>query len=109
MTVWGYVPRIHVQTRLKQATRIAHTEYQLRSWPMQPFFRDRFLRDFRQRAPRVFVDAVAPGHFAFTDRSTDGFETWPELAAIIAEQFEWVGEADGCRVFIRTGPSPEPW
>ncbi len=72
---------------------------------MQPsryreYFRERFLSDVRTHPPRVFVDGVAPNAFTYKDRATEGFETFPALAAFVHEHYAQREEVTGVRIFV---------
>jgi hypothetical protein len=100
ISIWGWMPHYYVQTQTIMATRDAHTKPQLTPGPYQKYFRDRYLGDLRANPPKVFVDAVAPGAFAYNQRAADGFETFPALAAFIGEKYRLAEEVDGVRVFV---------
>jgi hypothetical protein len=67
--------------------------------PQQGYFRKRYVADIVQNGPAVFVDAVGPGEVLLTDRKSNGFETFPELAAVIHSQYELVCDVGGFRIF----------
>lgn len=101
LAMWGWEPRLYVETQLRQATREAHTVRQAEASPQRDYYRRRFVRDFVAARPPVFVDAVGEGNFIMQDRLALGHETLPELQALIAEQYHLVADREGFRVYVR--------
>ncbi len=99
MAVWGWVPRLHVESGLPPATRDGTTERQIIDHSLRQFYRQRYLFDLRRTRPRFFVEAISPGFFAFTNRATLGIQTWPELQAYVDTHYELAAEIDGFRIF----------
>lgn len=102
LTIWGWMPELHVETALPQGTRDAQTERMMNGGPMQEFYRERYLRDLIQRQPAWFVDAVGPRNFGYHDRDAFGHETVPALAQHIAIHYSQAVEQDGVRVYRRS-------
>ena len=100
VAIWGWMPHYYVQTQTIPATRDAHTKPQLTPGPYQEYFRSRFLSDLRAQPPPIFVDAVAPASFGYDDRTSQGFETFPALAAFIGEYYLPKEEVEGVRIFV---------
>jgi hypothetical protein len=101
LVVWGWAPGYHVETGLGQGSREAHCGLIIDPGPLQSHYRDRLLFDLRRNQPRWFIDAVAPGQFAYKDRRLFGHESFPELKEFIATRYEFIEEFDGVRIFRR--------
>ncbi len=112
LLVWGWMSEYHVQTGMWCANSDLVLEYlwatkqRLRPGEsyldlIPDYFKDRCLADFRRANPPVFVDAVAPESFWFEDRSMFGYETFPRLAALVAENYVLLYEMRGVRIFVR--------
>lgn len=109
MSVWGWVPRLHVESGLPPATRDGTTERQIIDHSLRQFYRQRYLFDLRRSRPRFFVEAISPGFFAFTNRATMGVQTWPELQAYLDDNYALAAEIDGFRIFqARETASDQP-
>jgi len=108
LSVWGWMPYFYVEADLPQATREAHTYGQIMPFPLQSFYRQRFLRDFARSSPRIFVDGVGGDNFGFKDRAAFAHETFPELADIISREFELVDEITESRIYLRKGGEVTP-
>jgi len=65
------------------------------------YFKQLYISDLKKHNPPVFVDAVAPEGFAFTDRALFGYETFPALAQYIDEHYQLQAEINGIRIFVR--------
>lgn len=99
LAMWGWNAQVHVETGLPQGTREAHTAFQLMDMPLRSFYRDRYMRDIKRWRPAWFVDAIGPNAFGFRDREIHGYETFPELAAFIREQYTFVSQEGDMRIF----------
>lgn len=99
--LWGWEPRLYVETNRRHATREAHSALQIYDTPMREFYRTRYLADLKRTRPSFFVDAVGPGHFAFTDRAQFGYETFPVLAVYVGAEYQLVADVEGTRIFAR--------
>ncbi|HEY4245415.1 MAG TPA: hypothetical protein VGM64_01100 [Lacunisphaera sp.] len=101
LAMWGWEPDLYVETGLAQATREAHSAFEIASTPLQSFYVSRYLGDMRRRKPQWFVDAVGSGGFMYTDRTLYGHEMHPELQHLVASEYEFVGEFGNERVYRR--------
>ena len=99
--VWGIITFCYVETGMRQATRSAHSQWEILEGPYNSYFRQRYLADLRLSAPPVFVDAVGPGNIAFEDRRLAHDALFPELATYIREHYIRVAEIAGARVYVR--------
>jgi len=102
LAVWGWAPRLHVDTGLPQGTRDGNTYRQIQdSAQRESHYRPRYLADFLAHRPAVFVDAVGPGAFQFDHRPYFAHETFPELAAAVAADYRLAADALGARLYVR--------
>ena len=101
VAIWGWAADYWVQTGTVMATRDVATHYEIYQTPHRDYFRAHYMADLRKAKPPVFVDAVAPSAFEFTERETCGYETFPELAKYISEHYELKEEVNGARIFVR--------
>jgi len=105
LAIWGWRSSLYVEASRPQATRQAHTETQIYPGPLQPYFLRRYLEDFQTSNPPVFIDAVGPGNFAFTDRNR-AHEAFPPLRAAIAARYTYVVTLGGARLYARNDRLP---
>jgi hypothetical protein len=108
IAIWGWMPHYYVETQTIMATRDAHTKPQLTPGPYQEYFRERFLSDIRTQPPPLFIDAVAPLSFGYKDRATQGFGTFPALAAFIDENYLLKEDVEGVRIFVLRDSKTRP-
>lgn len=101
MAVWGWHPEYYVYTKTIMATRDAQTVRSQEASGYRPYFRARYLKDLKASMPVVFVDGVTPTSFRFDDPKTQSHESFPELAAFIAEQYVLKEKVEGVRIFVR--------
>jgi len=125
MSVWGgWVCHYYVYASVPNATRDPGTVEAMSASPwtagmgdaVRHYYRQRYLADLRRAMPAFFVDAVSSSEFYLTDRKQLGHESWPELAALIADNYvkvfeNEVGPGDGTRVYMlkaRAARQPYP-
>jgi hypothetical protein len=101
LAMWGWEPNLYVETGLAQATREAHSAFEIATTPLQSFYVNRYLGDMNRRKPEWFVDAVGTGGFMYTDRALYGHEMHPGLQRLVASDYEFVGEFENERVYHR--------
>jgi hypothetical protein len=87
LSVWGWMPMFNVQSGLAPGTRDAIGHYVVTAGPYQGYFRNRYLKDLEKSRPVIFIDAVAKGAFIPNWTDDDKHESFPELAAFIAENY----------------------
>ena len=100
LVVWGWAPQYNVQTQMPQGVCDNHT-IRLVMGSDQRVHRARYLRNIQASRPPVFIDAVGPNSSWLNDRSTYGYEQFPELKRFIDQHYRLVGEIDKNRVFAR--------
>lgn len=100
LAMWGWRCSLYVEANRHQATREAHTEAQIYANPYQRYYLRRYLEDFQRADPPVFVDAVGPGNFAFTDRAR-AHEAFPPLRAWVQARYTLIADLDGARLYLR--------
>ena len=101
IAVWGWMPEFYVATGALLGTRDAITQFQIVPSSYRAYYRARYLADFATNRPAYFVDAVAPSTFAYHDPVTQGPESFPELARIVAADYRQIGESYGVRLYRR--------
>ena len=101
MAIWGWAPQYYVATGTIMGTRDAICQFQIEPRSLISYYRSRYLSDMNENVPEYFLDAVSPISFAFTDRSSQGFETFPELRRLISRSYHLVSEVDGLRLYER--------
>ena len=99
LAMWGWEPRLFVETGMVQGTREAASPYQLSAWPLQSFYIDRYRRDLLTRRPAWFVDAVGPGAFVYEDRAASGHETIAPIREVVARDYELVADLNSKRIY----------
>ncbi|MFN7198120.1 MAG: hypothetical protein ACK5UL_00475, partial [bacterium] len=101
MAVWGWASELYVDTGLVPAIRDSFSLWQIKPGSLQEYFLQRYAEDFINSNAKLFVDAVAPRMFFFTDRQTQGHEVFPEIAKVINENYRLVDEVQGVRIYIK--------
>lgn len=101
LTIWGWRGKYHVETQMPQGAAEAHTERCIFEHPLQQAYYQRFLRDLHEKQPKIFVDAVGPRGMWVQNRTTQGHEAFPELRDWIATHYDFIGEVDYTRVYVR--------
>jgi hypothetical protein len=93
MLIWGWMPQWYVWSGWMPATRDIITFYQIVPSPARGYFRDRMMTELRISPPDYIIDAVAPGSFGFIDPENEGLESFPELAAFVANDYVLLSSA----------------
>jgi hypothetical protein len=106
VAVWGRRTELYVITRRVSATRFPDSVAQFEPSPYLPYYRRLYMEDFLRAMPPVFIDAVGPGGFTYTDRSEAGYETFEELRQAVARDYHQTAEIDGARLFVRIDRLP---
>jgi hypothetical protein len=101
MAVWGWASELYVDTGLIQATRDSVSVWPILPGSLQEYFLKRYTDDLINSNAKLFVDAVAPRRFLFTDRKTHGHEVFPEIARVIKENYRLVDEVQGVRIYLK--------
>jgi hypothetical protein len=102
LVVWGWAAELYVDTGLIQAMREAiAVMYEMPPDPRREYFLKRFASDLAKSRADIFVDAVAPGRFAFVDRKTEGFDAFPEVAAVVKKYYAFKEEVEGVRIYTK--------
>jgi hypothetical protein len=104
MAVWGWRPDYYVKTKTIMATSDPGI-LALMVWSQyREYFRERFMSDLLGHPPRVIVDAVRPNELLFTDRATQGIESFPPLESFVRQHYTQQEEVAGLRVFVEKNP-----
>jgi hypothetical protein len=106
--IWGWANNFYVDSNLPQATREANSVFMI--WPgeNQKYYRASYLSDLHEHRPAVFIDAVGPESFHFTDRIKSGHEIFPELDSYIRKYYTLVADLTGSRIYARNDLSTLP-
>ena len=59
------------------------------------------MEDLRRNEPALFVDAVGPGGFWYTDREKHAHETFRPLRRFIGERYTLAAEEGHARIYVR--------
>jgi hypothetical protein len=100
VAIWGWTPRLWVETGLRQGTRDGNTIRQIEPGGLQVQYLQRYLRDLERNRPAVFVDAVGGKNF-LNDRAGRGIERFPAIMTCISAEYRFVREVEGTRVYVR--------
>ncbi len=101
MVVWGWQCRYYVEAQLAQGTAENHSERSIYQHPLREEYRARYLSDIKRNQPAIFIDAVGKNSVWLGDKATQGYQSFPELAAYIDKNYKYLGETDDARLFIR--------
>lgn len=102
LAVWGWNSSVYVESGLPQATRDTVSMWCIEDTPQRDYYRATYLADIMQHRPELFVDAVGRNATAYRQRSTQGHEIFPALAAYVRQHYRLVTDLEGPRVYVRT-------
>ena len=92
MAIWGWEPRLYVETGLPPGTRDSVTFGALAGGPYRDYYLCRYVFDMEHWRPRFFLDVVRTGAFTFNDRATSGHEQFAQLETLIRTRYTSAGE-----------------
>ena len=110
MAIWGYRPQYFVYTGTVLGTRDPYTVNQWATNALTnvdpQYYRARYLADLETNRPNGFLDAGAES-FDWSDPNSrsDGYESWPDLAAIVNSNYVAAGHWHRYRFFVRRSPA----
>lgn len=87
MSVWGWMPAYYVETGLMPATRDAIGHFIIEPGPYRHYYDRRYLNDFKQSRPAIFVDAMADGVFVPPWATLTPHEFFPDLNRFIEDNY----------------------
>jgi hypothetical protein len=100
IAIWGWMPEYYVESKTIMAPRDAVTVREVYDTPYRQYYRRRFMADLAARTPRVIVEAVGPNGGWFTDRATQGIESFPDFADLVRQRYALVDSLGGARIFV---------
>lgn len=101
LAVWGWSPRLYVETALPQATNAGYSYWCIIPSVQLDYHRTRFLADMERTAPAFFVDAVGSNAFYFKRRTTEAHESFPALRDHVRRHYVQVIDLGHARVYFR--------
>jgi hypothetical protein len=63
-----------------------------------------YLDSFQRHQPRFFIDVTGPNAAMFKNRARFGLRAWPELATVVAREYDLVFASDVDRLYVRRFP-----
>lgn len=107
MVVWGWMPRLYVETGIPPATRHAICHFLIEPGPARDYLRASFLADIQREKPDVIVDAVASGCFRWMGwNATNRLQSFPALDEYVRQNYmlaaerNFTREADPLRIYV---------
>ncbi|WP_031528499.1 hypothetical protein [Dyadobacter crusticola] len=101
MIVWGWQCRYYVEAQLAQGTAENHSERSIFAHPMREVYRARYMSDLERTRPAFVLDAVGKNSFWVQDKKTQGIESYPALLTFVQNNYKYIGDFDGTRLFVR--------
>ncbi|MCP5196806.1 MAG: hypothetical protein H6974_08490 [Gammaproteobacteria bacterium] len=101
MAIWGWMAEYWVLSGLIMGTREASTEFAIRSWPLQGYYRKRFLDTLMAEKPLLLLEAIGPGNFAFQERSQQGIASFSELKKYVIENYHTIFDVSEAALYMR--------
>jgi hypothetical protein len=95
--VWGWMPQYYAMTGKRPTTRDVIDQFQIWDSPQKEYYRERYLSDFNNSRPNVFVDATGPGNYTFTYPPPSPIESFPQLYQIIQSKYVLFLDIKHCR------------
>ncbi|GAM08687.1 hypothetical protein OR1_00960 [Geobacter sp. OR-1] len=100
MAIWGWADTYYVRSGLTIACKTGLTQIS-GDFGNKDYYLNSYLAELTTAKPPVFLDAVAPGQFAFTDKKIYGMERYDRVARYIQSNYTMVADVNGVRIYIR--------
>ena len=84
--IWGWKPEFYLLSNLSPATRETINQKQIDFKSNREYFRERFLKDFRNNKPNLVIDYVKPKSHMFTNEKYN-IKSFPDLYKNILENY----------------------
>ncbi len=101
LAVWGWTNELYVETGLRQATRDAHIGPLFETGRMKEYFQERYLADFLDHRPALFVDTVGIHSLTFNAPEFRHEHSFPALGAAVAADYTLVATVQTSRIYRR--------
>jgi len=95
--VWGWMPQYYAMTGKRPTTRDVINQFQIWDSPQKEYYRERYLSDFNNSRPNVFVDATGSGNYTFTYPPPRPIESFPQLYQILHSNYVLFLDIKHCR------------
>jgi hypothetical protein len=99
MFLWGWRDSLYVETQLPRALRTHSVHILNGMFGNNPLYKEQLVEEFRKDRPGIVVDVIHPSSFRYDDREKYGLHLFPELERLIGEQYNFIGEIDGLRIY----------
>jgi hypothetical protein len=101
ITIWGWHPAYHLETKLPQGTADVVPFRLLTSGPQQKNYQEKYLHDLKINHPAVFIDLITNQSFWFNDPGRYAHEQIAGIRHFIAQNYLLVSTINGERIFVR--------
>ncbi len=101
LTTWGWMSEYNVRTHLAQGARDAISVNLMEASSRQQQATRDYVADLERNRTRFFVDAVAPGAFAYSTPEWR-HDHFPVVREYIATHYRLLDEHDGIRIYVRS-------
>lgn len=101
ITIWGWHPAYHLETKLPQGTADVVPFRLLTSGPQQKSYQEKYLHDLKINHPAVFIDLITSQSFWFNDPGRYAHEQIAGIRRFIAQNYLLVSTINGERIFVR--------
>jgi hypothetical protein len=104
LTTWGWMAEYNVRTQLPQGARDAISVNQMEESTRREKATRDYVADLERNRTRFFVDAVAPGAFAYATPEWR-HDRFPVIREYIATHYQLFDDHDGIRIYMRSEPA----
>jgi hypothetical protein len=106
LVVWGWLPRLFVESQLPQATSESVTFRQIAKSGLQDYFLSRFVQELTEHDDVVFVDACETGGSYWFTSLHDRHWNFPSVKEVIHDRFQLLETIDGVMIYQTRQPIP---
>jgi hypothetical protein len=100
--IWGWAAHDWIYSKLLPATRESSTEFALKNWGPDGYYRKRYLAALRADPPEFFIEAVGPRQFiVFASRAESGMQVVPEVQEFVSRGYRLLLDDGDTAAWIR--------
>ena len=97
--IWGWADRYYALSGVAPASRYANSVFQMKPNAQQAYYLQQYVVDLKRNKPHLFLDAVAPRQFTYSNPQLYSHDHFPALQQVIATAYDLIYQHEGLRAY----------